>query len=155
MEFAISWPKMVQLPQNKKQTYRLNFMPQLWPSDLSFAMNLTTNYHGQIWNLLNLSQRWFDCQNWKVCVLNELKASMTIKFHVGHDLEMWGVRICRIVTRVTSGVGVPSTRLVDVKQATWLASKDSYATNETYYFGTIMKIALYHTYHPLFNILHE
>ena len=80
---------------------------------------------------------------------------MTIKFHIGHDLERWGVRICRIVTGVTSGVGVPSTRLVDVKQAAWLASKDSYATNQTYYFGTIIKIALYHTYHPLFNVLHE
>ena len=80
---------------------------------------------------------------------------MTIKFHVGHDLERWGVRICLIVAGLTSGVGVPSTRLVDVKQATWLASKDSYATNQTYYFGTIIKIALYHTYHTLFNILHE
>ena len=80
---------------------------------------------------------------------------MTIKFHVGHDLERWGVRICRLVTGVSSGVGVPSTSLVDVKQATWLASKDSYATIETYNFGTIIKIALHHTYHPLFNILHE
>ena len=79
---------------------------------------------------------------------------MTIKFHVSHDLERWGVKICRIVTGVTSGVGVPSTHLVDVKQATWLASKDSYATNQTY-FGTIIKIALYHMYHPLLNILHE
>ena len=80
---------------------------------------------------------------------------MTIKFHVGHDLERWGVRICQIVTGVTSDVGVPSTPLFDVKHATWLASEDSYATNQSYYFGTIIKIALYHTYHPLFNILHE
>ena len=53
---------------------------------------------------------------------------MTIKFDLGHDLERWGVRIYRIVT---SDVGVLSTYLVDVKQATWLASKDLYATNQT------------------------
>ena len=41
-----------------------------------------------------------------------LKASMTIKFDLGHDLERWGVRIYRIVTGVTSDVGVPSIRLV-------------------------------------------
>ena len=34
MEFAISHPKMVRLPQNKKQTQWLNFRPQMWPSDL-------------------------------------------------------------------------------------------------------------------------
>ena len=33
MEFAISQPKMVRLPQNEKQTYRLNSRPQIrpWP----------------------------------------------------------------------------------------------------------------------------
>ena len=31
MEFAISQPKMVQLPGNKKQTHRLNSRPQIWP----------------------------------------------------------------------------------------------------------------------------
>ena len=39
---------------------------------------------------------------------------MTIKFDLGHDLERWGVRIYRIVTGVTSDVGVPSNRLVIV-----------------------------------------
>ena len=37
---------------------------------------------------------------------------MTIKFDLGQDLERWDVRINRIVTGVTSDVGVPSTRLV-------------------------------------------
>ena len=37
---------------------------------------------------------------------------MTIKFDLGHDLERWGVWIYRIVTGVTSDIGVPSTRLV-------------------------------------------
>ena len=37
---------------------------------------------------------------------------MTIRFDIGHDLERWGVRIYRIMTGVTSDVGMPSTRLV-------------------------------------------
>ena len=37
----------------------------------------------------------------------ELKASMAIKFDLGHDLEKWGVKIYRIVNEVTSDVGVP------------------------------------------------
>ena len=40
MQFAISQPKSVQLPQNEKQTYRLNFRPQKWPSGLTLAMTL-------------------------------------------------------------------------------------------------------------------
>ena len=31
IEFAISQPKMVRLPRNEKQTYRLNSRPQMWP----------------------------------------------------------------------------------------------------------------------------
>ena len=31
IEFAISRPKMVRLPRNEKQTYRLNSRPQMWP----------------------------------------------------------------------------------------------------------------------------
>ena len=41
MEFAISQPKMVRLPRNKKQTYRLNSRAQMWPSGLTLAMTLT------------------------------------------------------------------------------------------------------------------
>ena len=80
---------------------------------------------------------------------------MTTKFDLGRDLERWGVRICQIVTEVTSDVGLPSTCLVEAKQATWLTSKDSYATNQTQYVGTMINMALYHTYHSLFNILQE
>ena len=58
MEFAISQPKMVRLPRNEKQTYRLNFRPQMWPSSLTLAMTLTVNFQGQIWNLLLLNQKW-------------------------------------------------------------------------------------------------
>ena len=160
MEYAISRPKMIGLPPNKEQTYRLNSKPQMWPSDLTLTVTLTLNFQGQIWNSLYLGQKWSDCHqtkskhiDWtlshkcdhriwpwpwpwlwifevkfgicyisakdgliaiklKVPLLDELKASMTIKFDFGHDLEKWGVTIYQIVTGVTSDVGMPSTHLV-------------------------------------------
>ena len=71
-------------------------------------------------------RRWCHCRLY-FCVLpcltrtmygfetcSGLNASVTIKFDLGLDLERWGVRIYRIVTGVTSDVGVPSTRLVGI-----------------------------------------
>ena len=43
IEFAISQPKMVWLPRNEEQTYRLNSMPQIWPPGSTLAMTLTFN----------------------------------------------------------------------------------------------------------------
>ena len=65
MEFAISQSKMVPLPRNEKQTYRLNSRPQMWPSDFTLAMTLTLKFQGQIWNLLYLKQKWSDCHKTK------------------------------------------------------------------------------------------
>ena len=65
MEFVISQSKMVRLPWNEKQTYRLNSSAQMWPSGLTLAMTLTLNFQGQIWNLLYLSQKWSDCHGTK------------------------------------------------------------------------------------------
>ena len=56
---------MVRLPRNKKQTYRLKFRAQMWPSGLTLAMTLTFNFQGQIWNFLYLSQKWSDCHETK------------------------------------------------------------------------------------------
>ena len=56
---------MVRLPQNEKQTYRLNSRAQMWPSGLTLAMTLTLNFQGQIQNLLYLSQKWSDCHETK------------------------------------------------------------------------------------------
>ena len=64
-EFAISQPKMVQLPRNEKQTYRLNSRPQMWPSALTLAMTLTLIFQGQICNFLYLSPKWSDCHETK------------------------------------------------------------------------------------------
>ena len=65
LELAISQPKMVWLPRNKKQTNRLNARPQMRSSGLTLAMTLTLNFQGQILNLLYLSQKWFDCHETK------------------------------------------------------------------------------------------
>ena len=64
-ELAISLPKMVRLPSNKKQTHQLNSRPQMWPLDLTLAMTLTLNFQGQIWNLPYLNQKWSDCHETK------------------------------------------------------------------------------------------
>ena len=39
VEFAISLPRMVRLPQNVKQTYGLHYRPQMWPSGMTFTLN--------------------------------------------------------------------------------------------------------------------
>ena len=70
MEFAIFQAKMVRLPRNKKQTYRLKSRPQTWPSGMTLAMTLTLNFQGQIWNLLHLSQKWSDCHETKSKYIN-------------------------------------------------------------------------------------
>ena len=54
IELAISQPKMVRLPRNEKQTYRLISRPQVWPSGLTLAMTLTLNFQGQMRNWLYL-----------------------------------------------------------------------------------------------------
>ena len=58
MAFAISWPKMVQLPWNEKQTYRLNSRPQMWPLGLNFAITLTLNFQDQIKRDASYSDSW-------------------------------------------------------------------------------------------------
>ena len=40
IEFAISQPKMVLMPQNEKQTYPLNFRPQILRFDLGHDLDL-------------------------------------------------------------------------------------------------------------------
>ena len=52
-KFAISQPKVVQLPQNEKQIYRLNSRPQMWPMGLTITMTWSLtwslNFQGQVW----------------------------------------------------------------------------------------------------------
>ena len=44
MEYALSQPKMVRLPRNEKQPYRLNPRPQIRPMCLTLAMTLTFEF---------------------------------------------------------------------------------------------------------------
>ena len=53
---------MVRLARNKKQTYQINFRPQMGPYGLTLAMTLTLYF--QIWNLLYLSYK-SDCHETK------------------------------------------------------------------------------------------
>ena len=80
MEFAISQPKMVRLPLNEKQTYRLNSRAQMCPSGLTLAMTLTLNFQGQIWNFLYLSQKGSDCHETK---------SKHIDWNPGFKCDQW------------------------------------------------------------------
>ena len=124
---------MVRLPQNEKQTHRLNSWPQMWPSDLTLAVTLTLNFQGEIWIFIYLNQNWPDCHETKSkhIDLNSrpqiwpmgLTLAMTLIFEFWRSyviLTIWwprsGVRIYQIVTGVTSDVGVPSTHLVFLKK---------------------------------------
>ena len=61
---------MVWLPQNEKQTYRLNSRTRMCPSDLTIVMTMTLNFPGQMWNLIYPSQKWSDCHEtkWTYCL---------------------------------------------------------------------------------------
>ena len=88
---------MVRLSRNEKQTYRLNSRAQMWPSGLTLAMTLTLNFQGQIWNLLYLSQKWSDCHKTKKQTywLNSKASNVTIRFDLGHDLDLCILKVKR------------------------------------------------------------
>ena len=94
MEFAKSQLKMVQLPQNEKQTYQLKSRPQMGPWDLTSAMTLTLNFQGQICNLLYLNPKWSDGHKTKTSISIELQASnVTNGLDLGHDLDIWVFKV--------------------------------------------------------------
>ena len=67
----------------------------MWPSDLTLAMTLTLNFHGQIWNLLYLSQKWSDYHETKSKHISiELQASnVTSGFDLDHNLDLWILKV--------------------------------------------------------------
>ena len=90
IEFAISQPKMVRLPRNEKQTYRLNSRPQLWPSvwpwpwpwpwiiKVKYGIYYISAKSGPI------------ATKWKANTSIELQASNMINgFDLDHDLDLW------------------------------------------------------------------
>ena len=124
VELAISHSKMVQLPWNKSKhmdwTLGLKCGHQIlhwpWPWVWIFKVKFGICYISAKNDLIAAKRN--------VHIKNELKASMTIKFDLGNDLERWGVGIYQIVTGVSSDVGVPLTPLVlyETGQIQWLFS---------------------------------
>ena len=120
IEFAISQPKVVRLPRNEKQTYRLNSTPQMWPMGLTLTITLTFEFCRSNMTLtfdhthdLDHGSSW---SNFEIAVSQNGRADwhFTKGVAVGRSWP-WprsGVWIYQIVTGVTSVVGVPSTHLV-------------------------------------------
>ena len=127
MEFAISQPKMVRLPRNEKQIYRLNSRPQMWPMGLTLTIILTFEICLKFKRDLDLwPHTWpwpwiFMVKFWNSCI-SEWEGRLTLHKGCGSrsfmtmTVTIWwlrsGVWIYQIVTGVTSVVGVPSTHLV-------------------------------------------
>ena len=105
------------------------------PLGLTLAMTLTLNFQGQILNLLYLTQKWSDCHetkskhidwtqglkcdhgvwHWPWPWLEFSRSNMEFAISQSKVIRRSGVRIYKIVTGVTSDVGVPSTHLVCFK----------------------------------------
>ena len=116
---------MVRLPRNEKQTYRLNSRAQMWPSGLTLAMTLTLNFHGQIQNLLYLSQKWSDCHETKskhidwtlVCTRDSTVLHLAID-HIVDTCKLLPL-ICKIYTSsLKCGKAWQSAVLNDVTRST-------------------------------------
>ena len=126
MEFAKSQPKMVRLPRNEKQTYRLNSRPQMWPTGLTFTITLTFEiWRSNVTLTLDHTQwprPWIFMVKFLYSCISEWEGRLTMHKGGGSrsfmtmTMTIWwpksGVWIYQIVTGVTSVVGVPSTHLV-------------------------------------------
>ena len=130
MEFAISQPKMVRLPRNEKQTYRLNSKA----SNVTIRFDLDHNLHLLIFKVERDLDLWphtwpwpwiFMVKFWNSCI-SEWEGRLTLHKGGGSrsfmtmTMTIWQPRsvvwIYQIVTGVTSVVGVPSTHLVLFKK---------------------------------------
>ena len=126
IEFAISQLKMVRLPRNEKQTYRLKSRPQMWPMGLNLTITLTFEFWRSNLTLTfdhtHDLDHGFSWSNFEIAVSQNGRADWHCTKGVGSRsfmtmiMTIWwprsGVWIYQIVTGVTSVVGVPSTHLV-------------------------------------------
>ena len=123
-EFAISQPKMIRLPRNEKQTYRLTIGFDLGHDlDLEFSRS-NVEFTIALPKMVRLPRN--EKQTYRLNPRPQmwpmgLTLAMTLTFEFSRSnvtLTIWwprsGVRIYQIVTGVTSDVGVPSTRLIVV-----------------------------------------
>ena len=56
----------------------------MWPSSLTLAMTLTLHFQGQMWNLLYLCQKWFDCHETK-----SKHIDWTLRLKCDHQIWPW------------------------------------------------------------------
>ena len=117
IEFAISQPKMVRLPRNEKQTYRLNSRPQMWPmgSDCHETKSkhidwtLGLKYDHRVW-LWPWPWPWIFKVKYRICYISakngqiaskrkgnisiELQASnVTNGFELDHNFDLWILKV--------------------------------------------------------------
>ena len=97
MEFAISEPKMMQLPLNKKTNILIGHPTSNVAIYFDLGHDLDLGFSR--WNFLQNGKAGWHCQSFM---------TMTATFW----RPSWAVRIYQIVTRITSDVGVLSTHLV-------------------------------------------
>ena len=75
MEYAISQPKMVRLPRNEKQTYQLNFRPQIWSMGLTLAMTLTFEFS---WSNVTFTIWWPRSAVRIYQIMNEVTSAVSV-----------------------------------------------------------------------------
>ena len=56
----------------------------MWPSSLTLTMTLTLHFQGQMWNLLYLCQKWFDCHETK-----SKHIDWTLRLKCDHQIWPW------------------------------------------------------------------
>ena len=127
MEFAISQPKVVWLPRNEKETYRLNSRPQMWPMGLTLSFEFSRSSVTLTFDHMHVLEQGLSWSNFKIAVPQN---GRPINNKVGGSrsfmtmtMTIWwprsGVRIYQIVTGVTSDVGVPLTLSCSICYSDW------------------------------------
>ena len=123
MEFPIFQTKVVRLPRNEKQTYRLSSRPQMWPMGLTLTIILTFEFWRSNMTLTfdhTWPWPWIFMVKFRNSSTSEWEGWLTLHKVDGRrsfmTMTIWwprsGVWIYQIVTGVTSVVCVPSTHLV-------------------------------------------
>ena len=127
----MSQPKMVRLPRNEKQTYRLNSRSQMRTMGLTLVMTLTFEFsrwnvtltfdhmhgfdQGYLWSNFEIAVSQNGWTDWHLTKEVGGRSFMTMTVTIWWPRS--GVRIYQIVTRVTSDVDVSSTHLtcIDIR----------------------------------------
>ena len=101
--------KMVQLPQNEKQTHGLNSRPQMWPSDLIFKylsnMKYAISQPKMVWLPRNKKQKYQLNSSPQICPM-ALNLTMTLLFEFSRSyviLTIWWPRSRVLIYQIVTG----------------------------------------------------